>query len=109
MLGVNAADGRGNATLFASYEDREAILQSGRVFSGCVLGQSQDESTSFGGFGCVGSANYRLFAGPGGSAFQDEDGSINAYEGGPSQIFNFGPHNFFQRPSRHSRSAETRA
>ncbi len=99
LIGVNTDDGRGNATLFFSYEDREAILQADRVFSGCTLGQS-DGPNSHGGFGCVGSANYRLFGGPGGFAFQEEDGSINAWPGGnPDNTFNFGPFNFFQRPS----------
>ena len=98
MLGVNSGDGRGNVTLYASYEDRKAIFQADRVFSGCALGQD-DGPNSFGGFGCVGSANFRLFGGPGGFAFQQENGSIDAFAGGPTQTFNFGPFNFFQRPS----------
>jgi outer membrane receptor protein involved in Fe transport len=98
ILGVNTEDGRGNATLFAAYEDRKQISQADRVFSGCALGQDDGDS-SFGGFGCVGSGNYRLFVGPGGNAFQQEDGTITPYAGGPSETFNFGPFNFFQRPS----------
>ena len=43
--------------------------------------------------------NYRLFAGTGGFAFQEEDGTIVPWAGGPAQTFNFGPFNFFQRPS----------
>jgi outer membrane receptor protein involved in Fe transport len=98
MLGANTQDGRGNATVYASYEDRRAIAQADRVFSGCALGQD-DGPESFGGFGCVGSGNYRLFVGSGGAAFQQEDGTIIPFAGGPSQTFNFGPFNFFQRPS----------
>jgi len=98
ILGVNSGDGRGNATLFAAYEDRKQISQADRVFSGCALGQD-DGASSFGGFGCVGSGNYRLFVGPGGNAFQQEDGTITPYAGGPAETFNFGPFNFFQRPS----------
>lgn len=103
MLGANTEDGRGNATLFASYEDREAILQKDRVYSGCALGQD-DGPSSFGGFGCVGSANFRLFGGPGPDGdgffgFQEESGNIVPFAGGPTQTFNFGPFNFFQRPS----------
>ncbi len=98
ILGVNSGDGRGNATLFASYEDRKQISQADRVFSGCALGQD-DGPESFGGFGCVGSGNYRLFVGPGGLGFQNDDGTIVPYIGSPSQTFNFGPFNFFQRPS----------
>jgi len=98
ILGGNLDDGRGNVTVFASYEDREAILQKDRVFSGCALGQD-DGASSHGGFGCVGSGNYRLFAGTGGFFFQEEDGTIVDWAGGPAQTFNFGPFNFFQRPS----------
>ncbi|MBT8051094.1 MAG: TonB-dependent receptor [Gammaproteobacteria bacterium] len=98
MMGANTEDGRGNVTLFASYEDREAIEQANRVFSGCALGQD-DGDESFGGFGCIGSGNFRTFGGPGGFVHQLENGEMVPYQGGPSQTFNFGPFNFFQRPS----------
>ncbi|MFV1980601.1 MAG: TonB-dependent receptor plug domain-containing protein [Rhodothermia bacterium] len=98
MFGVNSEDGRSNATLFASYETRDSILQSNRIFSGCALGQD-DGPESFGGLGCIGSGNYRTFGGPGGFFYQQEDGGLVPFVGGPSQTFNFGPFNFFQRPS----------
>ena len=100
IIGANSDDGRGNVTLYASYEDREQILQANRVQSGCALGQD-DGPNSFGGYGCVGSANFRLFGGggPAGFGFQQEDGTIVPFVGGPAQTFNFGPFNFFQRPS----------
>ena len=98
MLGANSPDGRGNATVFASYEDRREIRQSDRVYSGCALGQDTGPA-SFGGFGCVGSGNYRLFVGSGTTAFQQEDGTIIPFVSGPATTFNFGPFNFFQRPS----------
>jgi len=97
MMGANTSDGRGNVIIFASYEDRDPILQKNRIYSGCALGQD-DGSSSFGGFGCVGSANFRLFAGDI-FAFQEESGEIVPWAGGPAQTFNFGPFNFFQRPS----------
>ncbi len=102
-LGANTADGRGNVTLFAAYESVEAITQDNRSVSACALGQSMG-SGSFMGFGCVGSGNFRLFGGTdlGGSnvdAFQQEDGSITTFAGGPAETYNFGPLNFFQRPS----------
>ncbi|MFD3316312.1 TonB-dependent receptor plug domain-containing protein [Alteromonas macleodii] len=98
MFGASSADGKGNVTVYASYEDRQEIVQSDRIFSACTLGQSNGAS-SFEGFGCVGSANFRLFGGPGGFAFQEEDGNIIPYAGGPTQTYNFGATNFFQRPS----------
>lgn len=97
-FGANTADGRGNVVLFASYENRNPIVQSERDFSACTLGQASG-STSFGGFGCGGSANFRLFAGAGGTAFQEDDGTIVPFSGIPTQRFNFGAQNFFQRPS----------
>ena len=98
IVGINSADGRGNATVFASYENRKGVVQADRIFSGCALGQD-DGAESFGGYGCVGSSNFRRFFGPGGSAFQFEDGTIENFSGGPSQTYNFGLRNFFQRPS----------
>ncbi|MFK7888679.1 MAG: TonB-dependent receptor plug domain-containing protein [Gammaproteobacteria bacterium] len=98
LMGVNSADDRGNVTIYAAYEDRQEISQADRVFSGCALGQD-DGPQSFGGLGCVGSANFRLFGGPGGFRFQEESGNLIPFAGGPSQTFNFGRTNFFQRPS----------
>ncbi|WP_421788851.1 TonB-dependent receptor plug domain-containing protein [Hyphobacterium sp.] len=99
-MGTNTPDGRGNVTIFAAYEDREQISQADRSISGCALGQSTGAG-SFGGFGCIGSANFRLFGGPGGFGFQQTDGTIDNFftTPGPVRTFNFGPFNFFQRPS----------
>ena len=97
-MGANTPDGRGNVTIFAAYETREEISQADRSVSACALGQDSGAS-SFGGFGCVGSANFRLFGGPGGFAFQQADGTITPFMGGPTETYNFGPRNFFQRPS----------
>ncbi len=98
IIGTNTADGRGNVTIFANYEKREQVTQDNRVFSACTIGESS-AATSFGGAGCVGSANFRLFGGPGGFTFQEEDGTIIPFAGGPAQTYNFGQRNFFQRPS----------
>ena len=97
IMGGNLDRG-GNVTVFASYEDRRAIEQANRVFSGCALGQD-DGPQSFGGFGCIGSGNFRTFGGPGGFFHQTVAGEIIPYVGGPAQTYNFGPKNFFQRPS----------
>jgi len=39
IMGGNLDGGRGNVTVFASYEDREEIRQADRMVSGCALGQ----------------------------------------------------------------------
>ncbi|MBV7264925.1 TonB-dependent receptor domain-containing protein [Erythrobacter ani] len=110
ILGANTADGRGNVTLFGSYERRESVTQNDRVFSACTIGESSNPVTSFGGAGCVGSGNFRLFGSADSTVvdaagdavqnvFQQEDGTIVPFIGGPAQTFNFGAFNFFQRPS----------
>ena len=105
ILGGNLDGGRGNVTVFASYEDREEIRQADRMVSGCALGQNSG-TQSFGGFGCIGSSNFRAFNGgsnnplpPIGTHFQQEDGTMIPFVSSPSTTYNFGPNNFFQRPS----------
>lgn len=104
MIGTNTSDGRGNVTVYASYEKRNEVTQNNRSFSACTIGQSSS-ATSFGGAGCVGSSNFRRFAdffngdGTNDDVFQQEDGTIVPFVGGPAQTFNFGALNFFQRPS----------
>ena len=104
MLGTNTADGRGNVTVYASYEKRNQVTQNNRSFSACTIGES-GSSTSFGGAGCVGSSNFRRFAdffngdGVNDDVFQLEDGTLVPFVGGPAQTYNFGQRNFFQRPS----------
>lgn len=95
-LGVNSEDGRGNVTVFGSYQNREAIVQRDRSVSACTLSTGDTN-----GYGCVGSANFRLFAGPGGLGFQQESGEIVPFFSLPATQtrFNFGASNFFQRPA----------
>lgn len=97
-MGANTADGRGNVTLFASYESVEAITQDNRSVSACAMGQDAS-AFSFMGFGCVGSSNFRRFRGTAGDGFQLEDGTIIPFVSSPQTTYNFGPLNFFQRPS----------
>ncbi len=113
IIGTNTADDRGNVTLFANYERRESVVQADRAFSACTVGSS-GAATAFEGVGCVGSGNFRLFGNnqglrpslelnaagqPINSVFQQADGTIVPFVGGPAQTFNFGATNFFQRPS----------
>ena len=98
-MGANTPDGRGNVTSYFQYDNLNAITQDGRDGSACALGSATGED-SFKGVGCVGSGNFRRFFGlaTGIDQFQLEDGTLKVFEGGPSETFNFGPFNFFQRP-----------
>ena len=95
-IGANTGDGRGNVTAHVSYEDRADISQADRSISACALGQAAGSPT---GYACAGSANFRAF-GNTSFGFQQEDGTIVPFTGGPAQTYNFGPRNFFQRPSQ---------
>jgi len=101
--GTNFAGGRGNITLFGSYQDRDEISQADRSFSACALGANDDatDPLAANGFECAGSANFRLFGGPGGFGFQQEDGTVDDFFATSPTVssFNFGPFNFFQRPA----------
>ncbi|KEO90340.1 TonB-dependent receptor [Erythrobacter longus] len=101
-FGANIADGRGNVTGFLAYQNRNEISQADRTASACTIGASTG-NFSANGFGCIGSANFRLFSGNAANGapffFQQEDGTITDFVGGPAETFNFGPQNFFQRPS----------
>lgn len=92
-MGANSSDGKGNIVIFGAYQNRKAITQDNRSFSQCSL---QSDAN---GYGCFGSANFRLFGGPGGFTFQEADGTIVPFTGTPDQRYNFGPLNYFQRPA----------
>jgi iron complex outermembrane recepter protein len=110
-MGANSFDGKGNVTLFVNYENTNAITQDNRVESACALGATAvtlpdgtENPTGFRGVGCVGSGNFRAFQGLGASGlpalFQEADGTLVGFDStNPNQTFNFGPRNFFQRPS----------
>jgi iron complex outermembrane receptor protein len=98
LMGSNFADNKGNATLFFSYKKDDALLQSERDFSACSLGSTAA------GFVCGGSgtnATGRITAlGNGNGVFTtaDANGTARAFANATDQ-YNFGPLNYFQRPS----------
>lgn len=101
-FGANLADGRGNVTGYFAYQNRNEISQGDRSGSGCALAPSTSPFAA-NGFGCVGSSNFRRFnnlaAFGATDVFQQEGGTFTPFQGGPQETFNFGPQNFFQRPS----------
>ncbi len=103
LMGSNFADGRGNATLFLGYRDYKALLQSERDFSACALGSSAA------GFSCGGSSTSypgRFIDLNSGDEWTvaDAAGAIRPWT--TSDIYNYGPLNYFQRPeTRYSMNA----
>jgi outer membrane receptor protein involved in Fe transport len=98
VVGVNTPDGKGNATLYASYENQKAVLQSQYDFDACGLSTHRSR--------CQGSVNKNLFisndlAAAGASNyyfFGMTDRTFQPFSGAPNEYFNFGPLNYLQRP-----------
>ncbi|MGZ5199036.1 MAG: TonB-dependent receptor domain-containing protein [Telluria sp.] len=89
LAGSNFADNKGNATFFLSTKHSDPLLQSARDYSACSLGASDP------GFACSGSgtsiARINSFT-------PDASGNPRKYVSA-TDAYNFGPVNFFQRPS----------
>jgi len=103
-MGSNFANGKGNATLFVGRKQTDALLQSERDFTACALNYAAPTGT----FSCGGSgtsfpgqisdfSNYAL-------TVADAAGTPRNYVGATDQ-YNFGPTNYFQRPSNRTTAA----
>lgn len=97
VIGGNFDNGKGNATVYASYIDTNPVLQANRDYSACAFGASG------GAFTCSGSstnqvANFLDFGFTHGSVWF----RTNLSEFGPrdfsSDTFNYNPYNYYQRP-----------
>ena len=96
MMGVNSEDGRGNITLFGSYEDMQSMIGKDRDTGACTLFGSADPF-------CGGSSNFRRFNGTigngvSGTVFQELDGTLTPFAGRSDQYYNYGAVNHYQRP-----------
>lgn len=106
-MGSNFANGRGNATLFFSYHNQDALLASERDFSACNLaagGTAAAPVWACGGSGT--SATGRITNLANGRVFTviDNNGTARAYNNN-LDLFNFGPFNHYQRPAERYNSA----
>jgi outer membrane receptor protein involved in Fe transport len=96
LMGGNFDGGKGNATVFFSYKQDDALLQSERDFTACSL------SASAAGFGCGGSstnATGRITNLTDGKVWTVDNaaGNPRAYSTA-TDAYNFGPLNHLQRP-----------
>jgi len=101
VMGSNSADGMGNITLYAGYRQNEEVLQRWRDYSACSLGTGLQ---TLGGvpntFVCGGSGtqNPARFYSPGfGYLTIGSDGFTRPICNN-TDLYNFGPLNFYQRP-----------
>src|SRR5688572_2285815 len=99
LIGDNFANNRGNATVFFGWKEDDALTQANYDFSACSLARNAAGN----GFNCGGSGT--SFPGQfvpiaGGPAFTiaNAAGGTRPYVGA-TDAFNFGPYNYYQRPS----------
>ena len=103
-MGSGFANNKGNATLYVGRKQTDALLQSERDFTACALNYAAATGT----FTCGGSgtsfpgqindfSNYAL-------TVADANGKTRPYVGATDQ-YNFGPTNYFQRPSNRTTAA----
>ncbi|WP_293481276.1 TonB-dependent siderophore receptor [Phenylobacterium sp.] len=98
VIGVNAPDGKGNATLYAGYRHVEPILQANRDFSACTLNSGTPDFAA-GGCGGSGTAFPARFGPLNGGNIVDTSGPGNTFRtSNANDVYNFGPLNYFQRP-----------
>jgi len=98
LLGVNTPDNKGNVTAFVGYQNLNIITGRDRDGGTCPLSASTGPF-SFKGVRCSGSSNFRRFTLEDGTdLFQQEDGTLKLFEGGPNELFNFEPDVNLQRP-----------
>ncbi len=96
LMGRNFSDNKGNATLFLGYKKEDAVSQANRDFSACALnggnvftcGGSSTAATGRFTNTTTGSIPQTLGAGNAPTAFKNS-----------TDLFNFGPYNYFRRPS----------
>lgn len=94
-VGGNFAGGKGNATAFFGFKREKALLQSERDFSSCSLGAAGNAFT------CAGSSTSfpgRFITDNGSVTVADAAGNTRPWSSA-TDLYNFGPLNYFQRPS----------
>ncbi len=98
-FGTDFADGRGNATVFATWNKQKALLQGERDYSSCALSGS---GTSCGGSANAIVPNFAIYP-------YDEDGNLDGSNSifvglqpdntlGSTTIYNYNPTNYYIRP-----------
>lgn len=103
-LGINAPDGKGNATMYMGWRQIDAVTQNRRDYSACTLGDIKTGS----GFACGGSnttspSHFLVFNASGSKQISD----VILDSSGPGNTvrpfaatdqYNYAPYNFYQRP-----------
>ena len=104
LMGSNFADNKGNATFYLTYDKAAAVLEAKYDYAACVLDSTAAGKLTCGGSGTSaknGAGGNFLAYGASGQIFSNTvDGKTGAFRPfGAADAYNFGPLNFYQRPS----------
>ena len=103
MVGVNSGDGRGNITAYATVYDGDAILQSERDYSACSLNPNPVGSFECGGSSTNAGGRFTNFldaSDPAAYDFTTDTATAFRDYNPDTDLYNFGPLNYYQRPER---------
>jgi iron complex outermembrane receptor protein len=95
LMGGNFDGGKGNATVYFSYKETDALLLGQRDYAACALGSSTT------GFSCSGSSTNaagRVTAR--GTSYMAADAAGTARPYTSNDAYNYGPLNYLQRPTK---------
>lgn len=99
ILGFNSDDGKGNATVYATYRQIDPVSEARRDYSNCAFGTDEDADGNPAGYYCGGSST-----GYPGRFINDDGASYTVTDGGgirswssSTDLFNYNPYNYFQR------------
>lgn len=108
LIGSNFADDKGNATFYATYTDTAAVLQDKYDYSSCVInspskaGLALGRKAKCGGSGTSAGGYFQAYSATGTALFTKtvdrQTGAFRDFNAG-TDLYNFGPLNYYQRPS----------
>ncbi|MBX6421790.1 MAG: TonB-dependent receptor [Nevskia sp.] len=95
LMGINSPDGKGNLTAYATYLHQDPVTQAQRDYGACSLGEADANN-----FACGGSSTTypgRFITNAGDFTIDSATGNTFRDFNGATDLFNFGPYNYYQR------------
>ncbi len=103
IMGVNAPDGKGNVTAYATYRQVEAVLEADRDYTACTLAET-GPTFACSGSGTTNPTRFTLSKGgpagsvPGSYQLTGSGATTSLIPYTSAGSYNFGPLNYLQRP-----------
>ena len=102
LIGSNFAENKGNATFYATYDNQAAVLQGKYDYAACTLNSTKTGGLKCGGSGTAATGYFQAYGLGGAALFTNTvDKATGAFRpfDFATDLFNFGPVNFYKRPN----------